>query len=349
MSDQPENPDLNRAVRYLQLALPEMTEHKVPATPRNYAVWYEYVLGHNPELNALIDARKGSGAPFTEAFNDSLYQQFIADRGKAAIDNIRENVRQLINEMLHQAERQGQSLDTYLTTLESASQKLAGDQSQVDLPALVGELLSETRSQRASTSDIQASVKTMADEIRALRKEVERLHQEANTDPLTRVANRRAFDIALDNAIASAKLNGQPLSVVMLDIDYFKKVNDTHGHLVGDKVLRFIASVLRRQTKGKDTVARYGGEEFAIIMPETPLQGAEAATENIRRAIAAQVLHDSVENQHIGHVTISAGISEYVYGEEPDTLVSRADAALYRAKQNGRNRVEVADEAPHPA
>ncbi|RMF16220.1 MAG: diguanylate cyclase [Gammaproteobacteria bacterium] len=343
-----EHDELSRAVRYLQLALPEMAEHGVPATPRNYAVWYEYVLGHNTELNTLIDERKASGAPFTDAFNDSLYQQFIADRGKAAVDHIRESVRQLINELLAQAERQGQDLDSYLSTLEAVTRKLADTPNDIDLPELVQELLTETRSQRQSTSDIQANMARMVEEIKSLRQEVERLHQEANTDPLTRVANRRALEVALDNAISTAKLQGHALSIIILDIDHFKRINDSHGHVVGDKVLRFIASVLRRQTKGKDTVARYGGEEFVVVLPETPLEGARAVAENIRQRIAGQLLHDSVEDRRIGHVTISAGVATYIYGESADDLIHRADSALYQAKQNGRNRVESAESEPHP-
>jgi diguanylate cyclase len=156
---------------------------------------------------------------------------------------------------------------------------------------------------------------------------------EARTDALTQVANRRSFDDALARRIEEQQRRGLDTSVVLLDVDHFKKVNDVHGHQVGDEVLRHVAQVLRQQMTEVDLVARYGGEEFAIVFP-TALAMARGTAERARAAINAAVLR--MEGREL-RVAASAGIAELQSGEDQATLIKRADAALYAAKNGGRN------------
>ncbi|MBI5407985.1 MAG: diguanylate cyclase [Nitrospirae bacterium] len=162
-----------------------------------------------------------------------------------------------------------------------------------------------------------------------------RLYEETRSlslhDPLTGLANRRLMEINLEKDLAIAKRYGKPLSVVMLDIDYFKKYNDKYGHTAGDRLLSGIGRILSREVRASDLAVRYGGEEFLIIMPETDLQKAREAAERLRKA---------VENE--AGVTISLGVSSYRNDIlKKEDLIVCADSALYRAKQNGRNRVEA--------
>lgn len=150
-------------------------------------------------------------------------------------------------------------------------------------------------------------------------------------DPLTRLANRRLMEIMLETNITMAKRFKKPLSVIMLDIDHFKKYNDTFGHTAGDKLLVEIASILLKETRGIDLTVRYGGEEFFILLPETDLTGACEVAERIRNAVKTAT-----------GVTISLGAASYHKGiKKNEELIKNADNALYRAKQKGRNRVEV--------
>ena len=166
------------------------------------------------------------------------------------------------------------------------------------------------------------------------------LRFQATTDPLTGLSNRLKFNQALATEISRSTRYKTPLSLVLYDVDNFKVVNDTHGHQIGDKVLvqlsRFVPGLLRNT----DLLARWGGEEFVILTPGSDGDMAYQATEKLRNAIA-QVGFDE-----IGTVTCSFGVAQYVYGDTADTLISRADGALYRAKLNGRNRVELASRPP---
>jgi diguanylate cyclase len=136
--------------------------------------------------------------------------------------------------------------------------------------------------------------------------------------------------------------------VLMIDIDHFKKINDTYGHLVGDKVIRFVADTLKKQVKGKDTVARFGGEEYVILLPETTLSGALSVAENIRSAIEKTRIKRLETDEAISQVMVSIGVARYLPGESTDQLLDRADAALYTSKSKGRNRITIEDGAVIP-
>jgi diguanylate cyclase (GGDEF)-like protein len=168
----------------------------------------------------------------------------------------------------------------------------------------------------------------------------EELQHHATTDALTGLPNRRHLMAAMETEVRRAGRAGRPLSLALLDVDRFKAINDTHGHPVGDEVLRVTAEELLKVTRGGDLLGRFGGEEFAIIMPETNLDQAHLACERLRRAVAERILH--YPNGTSGRVTISSGVALLAGGEGCDHLVSRADGALYQAKAGGRNLVKLA-------
>jgi diguanylate cyclase (GGDEF)-like protein len=168
----------------------------------------------------------------------------------------------------------------------------------------------------------------------------DRLYQQASCDPLTGIANRNHLQRELSKFIALSSRYNRDFSVMMLDLDFFKQVNDAYGHDVGDNVLKLVANILTNNTRGHDVVARFGGEEFVILLPETPLSGAVVVAERIRLAIE----HCNFKPLGCPHgVTISIGISEFpIHGIDPKELMNRADEALYEAKTSGRNRVCMA-------
>lgn len=160
------------------------------------------------------------------------------------------------------------------------------------------------------------------------------------TDPLTGLYNRLKIDQTLDAEILRAQRTGQALSVIMLDLDHFKQVNDVFGHQAGDQVLVTLAALLRLRTREIDVVGRWGGEEFIVICPHTALDGALALAESVRATI------DTHPFARVRHVSASLGVSSYVAGDTGKDLVARADAALYVAKNAGRNRVQANSVAP---
>ncbi|MBT3238837.1 MAG: GGDEF domain-containing protein [Rhodospirillaceae bacterium] len=168
----------------------------------------------------------------------------------------------------------------------------------------------------------------------------QRLEEMATIDHLTRAVSRQAFDLLFSQAIHSTnRHDGGVLSVIMLDIDHFKKVNDTYGHLGGDEVLRSVAESIHSQVRKVDILCRWGGEEFLLLLPDCDAEAARQLAEKIRIAVAACETH---LGSAVISVTLSAGITQYTVADSEDSLIRRADVALYEAKQNGRDQVKVA-------
>ena len=169
------------------------------------------------------------------------------------------------------------------------------------------------------------------------------LYELAMVDGLTGLFMRRYFDARIDEEIERSKRFGTPFSVVMIDVDDFKKLNDTYGHLIGDRVLRAIANTVKQQMRGVDTAARYGGEELAIILPRTEMLNAYNVGERIRSAIVDLRITTDDDTPKVLNVTASFGISSYPESRVStgEDLVRKADQALYRAKKMGKNRVEL--------
>jgi diguanylate cyclase (GGDEF)-like protein len=161
------------------------------------------------------------------------------------------------------------------------------------------------------------------------------LAQLASTDLLTTTWNRRHFEQAVEGEIQRSSRYGHPVTMLLLDIDHFKRVNDTFGHTVGDQVIREVANCIRSVIRLSDSLTRWGGEEFIILMPNTGLSSAAVLAERIRESIAT---HDF---EGIGPVTASLGLAEYLPSGSQEEWLDRADRAMYRAKDKGRNRVEI--------
>lgn len=164
------------------------------------------------------------------------------------------------------------------------------------------------------------------------------------TDGLTGLFNHRHFHQLLGIQVSQSYLTPEPLSLILLDIDHFKKINDTFGHLTGDLVLREISNILRRAAPPNSAVARYGGEEFAVLLPRTDKEAASQLAESLRTQVEAHVVFDYATGNRIS-VTISLGVGEFTLGMGKSEFINLTDAALYTSKRSGRNRVTVAETA----
>ena len=190
----------------------------------------------------------------------------------------------------------------------------------------------------ARLQSLAERVAHMEQEAQGFREHLEEQRQKALIDPLTGLPNRAAWSERLEHEIGQWQQHGNTLMLAMLDLDHFKRINDNYGHLAGDKVLKIIASVLRKRLRGTDFIARFGGEEFVLLMPSTTPASGLKLLETLRASIEACPFHFRGEPVT---VTLSMGLAAFKPGEHSDLVLKRADQALYRAKNAGRNRVEM--------
>ncbi len=217
------------------------------------------------------------------------------------------------------------------TTLEGMQQELgSGDELRVQIM----QLIAHNKALKSHTAQTEERLKEQAKLIRQLQNKL-------RVDPLTGLYNRRALESDLKREITRARRYQFPLSVVMADLDHFKRINDNYGHQVGDRVLQKLAAILRHTVREVDCLYRYGGEEFVILLPHTPCKNAMVLAERVRTKVARHVFTARRAGAKI-KVTVSLGISELHVDDNEESLLLRTDRALYRAKNRGRNRAEAA-------
>ncbi|HRN87525.1 GGDEF domain-containing protein [Hyphomicrobium sp.] len=229
--------------------------------------------------------------------------------------------------------------ETYARSLANAQGRLAGLTEADQVRVVVSLLVAENERMRLASEQDKHKLENSAREIDALQTSLRGAEEATLTDPLTGIGNRRLFNDAMKKAIQDSHAQRVPLSLIMCDIDHFKRVNDMFGHDVGDEIIRALARVIETSVRETDSVARYGGEEFAIILPGTELNRAKETADRIRRQFGAKQFAIRKTNQKIGQVTASFGVAEHRPGDDVQEFVRRADAKLYEAKARGRDRV----------
>lgn len=326
---------------WLRLALPMMARNGVPVTPPNYAVWYAYISGEHQALRAEIQALLDAGQKVDAERTAELHRRYLAPWTDERIEAARSTLGGLAQGLAGSMEEAGNEVSRYQRSLAESCERLKDPLAARQMRALIDRLAAETAAMRSSGERLRERLEESRREVEALRRELDQARHEAHTDALTGLLNRKG----LDSALAEIGDDGEHC-LLMIDIDRFKRVNDRFGHLVGDRVIQFVASTIRQCVKGRDTVSRFGGEEFAVLLPYTPFSGARSVAETVRSTIAAGTLVRSSTKEPIGQITVSVGVARRHPGETPSALIARADAALYRAKELGRNRVEPEEAEP---
>ena len=320
-------------------ALNLMEANKVWPTPHNFEIWLYVVADPQSALAQEVLRLIDSGEPMTEEISEVLANKYISRMRLS--DEVRDAGLKLTKELssitavIADAQK---SQRNYNQTLENASGELSHeDPSQI--ADLIHTLKAATKKVIQQSSELESRLSSSSLEVLKLRKHLEQVRIEAMTDALTNLANRKAFDERLEK---HCDTEDAPLTLAVIDIDHFKKFNDTWGHQTGDQVLRYVASVLARVGREPRMAARYGGEEFGLIFPGESLEFTHAIMDQVRSEISSRQLKRRSTNEDLGSVTISVGLAERLKGEDAFSLVDRADAALYTSKKNGRNRVSCA-------
>ncbi|MDC9724874.1 MAG: GGDEF domain-containing protein [Gammaproteobacteria bacterium] len=315
-------------------------------TPANYAVWYEYVSGNNIALNDAVDVHlEDSGALSDEESRDLYTRFFDREKDQAALLELRQDLKRILAEVLGFVGTGATASKKSSEKLLSVIDKLKPDMTRDEIHAVTEEVLFEARTAMSSSEILSERLNATMAEMQDMKKDLDDAKREAKTDTLTKLANRKAFDSILEKATKDADSSGIEVSMIFADLDLFKKINDTHGHLVGDQVLKVVAKSLKGAVKGRDLVARYGGEEFAIILLNTSIDNAKKLAENIRSEIAAKRIQRRDNRKSLGNITMSFGVARYFPSEGSESFLQRVDRALYMSKRKGRNTVS---EAPPP-
>ena len=329
-----------RTMAFAEIALGQMKALRQPATPRNYEIWYAYATGYNPSLNQTINEMLARNGTLTEADLERVYSSYLSPiRITDRIDNVGSRVADEIGQVMAMIDAAAGSASNYSESLAGMSQKISSTKDREGLRTIVESLVQTTNEMQQTNNSLEEKLSASKQEINQLQENLEVVRTESLTDPMTGLANRKFFDEALAKAITETATHGEPLSLMMVDIDHFKTFNDTYGHLTGDQVLRLVATSLKQNVKGQDVAARYGGEEFAVVLPSTQLRSALTVADHIRRAAMSKELMKRSTGQHLGRITVSVGVATLHKGDTVQSLIERADACLYAAKRNGRNRV----------
>lgn len=335
----PETEDFPTILRRARSAVDLLAQLKIPPTPARFTVTFLHQTGDMAELSQAINRLVGQDK-LTPLAVDELYQQFFgrsldeADLRDASrrFERTVADVVDCIDVANGNAERYG----TVLADLTSQSEVLLAE----NMAHTVANVLGETQRMAEMNRQLEARLQSSSHEIELLRSHMERLEKEASLDTLTGIANRKAMDKALREAVVQSTREDRPLSLLMIDIDHFKLFNDTHGHQLGDQVLKLVARYMSDCIKGQDTAARYGGEEFCVILPNTRLDDAVHVGDEIRRHVSGKKVINRRTGLQLGQITLSVGVALFRPGESGADLVNRADEALYLAKQLGRNQVK---------
>ncbi len=331
-----------QSAELLRLALAEMGRHEAAFTPVTFAVWYEHLAGINPPLSDAIREEAKTEPRFSDPTIDRLYRKYVAELDTAKAEQISDRFQRMMTGVAEAAKETGETAGEFGNKLSELSANLPSEDAG-PLSDWLRDALSGTTQMQTALQTLKDQVASSQQEIASLRADLEQQRVDSTMCPLSRVLNRRGFDLQLDKMLKTQPAAGRGHALVMLDIDHFKKVNDTHGHLIGDRVIAALGEVMKvTATMPGSTCARYGGEEFALLLPSTtPADGVKLA-ELLRNRVKAMKVRNRSTNEVVLTITVSAGIAVAAPGEESSSLIARADAALYRSKQGGRDRVTAA-------
>ncbi|AUG51833.1 GGDEF domain-containing protein [Thalassospira marina] len=322
--------------------LEALREYNLSPVPELFHVWFVYFADENPDIFRTLDMARQQGTAIDEKQLLELYHRFILHRQTTEfLRQGMENFADVIENSEHSIASVTTELNVYNKVLDEADAILRRDGQKFEI---LGAVARHTRQVQQTVTTLADQLHTYHQQISHLQVELQKAREQSFTDGLTRVSNRLHFEQLLADLTSGQEegRDAEPFSLLLIDLDQFKQINDRYGHRVGDEILVLIAKILKSNVKGRDTVSRYGGDEFTVLLPQTTLDEALFLAEDLCNRVRAREVRAKSSGTSFGHMTISIGVAEYQKGEGPASLVDRADNALYRAKQAGRDQYSVA-------
>lgn len=330
--------DIETSFETLKQTVPLLVKHNIAAVPTNYALWYTYVSNESPQLNQELEQVIETGQAMSEVKTTELYRQYLAEKEEVDAWQLRQSMEAMLLELSQSMKDTRADTNDFKTVIDSSLDNLAKVEKEglsvQEVMSLVRNMVQEVQSIRQSTISFSGSLHNAEKEIERLKSQLQESQQAALYDALTGLCNRRYFDSELES-----KLGMETVSLMLIDIDHFKKLNDNHGHLMGDMVLKAVAKKLQNACRDNAQVFRYGGEEFAVLLPNTNLKKARHLADVMRRAVEKVAVKDRRSGIMLGDITASVGVAQLESNEKAAAFIDRADKLLYQAKDLGRNRV----------
>lgn len=332
-----------KTAEYLRLSLAKLTELNLPADPLNYSLAYQYYSGKNVFFQEKLEEFIGQGQAWDEQQAQAWFNRYVIECEQIIVGEVKQELVKTVAHIFGTLTDIAGKASLSNERLKRHIDHLAGSKTQTQILASAMEILEDTRKFVRESRDFEDQVASYSHEVEVLKDELCKAKQEASHDALTGLNNRRAFDNKIEHLVNDRRSQLSQFSLMNIDIDHFKKVNDSYGHLVGDKVLQTIAKVITATLRSSDFAARIGGEEFAVLLPNTFVDEAQKVAEKLRREIQALRLRHTSTGEQLSTITVSIGLAGFRQGESVQAIFDRADAAMYRAKRAGRNRVIVGD------
>ncbi|MCH4150719.1 MAG: GGDEF domain-containing protein [Sphingobium sp.] len=314
--------------------------HDLDLTVVNFGLALDYLTGNDHQIEKAVRAILSEKGQLT----NGVVEQIVAERhaGEMTAEGLGQmlsTVEENLSKFSNLASESSASASDYGEALQAKVKDMGGNAAP---DQVVSALIGLTRSMVEKSRQIEAEMRESQKKTRALQQNLEQARKAAEQDHLTGLPNRRAFEARLKEEVALAQANGESLSVAFCDIDHFKKINDTHGHDTGDRVLKFVGSLLAKISGEKCHVARHGGEEFVMVFRGKTASEACEIVDQTRADLASRNLVDRNSGERMNQVSFSGGVADAFAYPDPRDALKAADQALYLAKEHGRNRVYMA-------
>ena len=334
----------DQAAGYLRQAVPKMVKHKIVPNPLNYTLWYSYYSNVFPSLNKALDKTLERYGTCPPDISESLFFRHISqldNDNEEQLVHFQKAFTHLVDGLADSMGHTAQQTNDYSQALMENLTELGSHGVDDAVAPVLNKLSANVNAICSANEEFQGQLSAAQSEINKLKGELENSKKEASTDPLTGLYNRRVFE-AIYNQFVDDENNTDNITLIMMDVDKFKVFNDTHGHLVGDQILKFIGQLLKKECKEPVVPVRLGGEEFALLCPRFRLEQAQSVAENIRVKLASVPFNSKRTGKRIPPVTASFGVAQKRADDSLTNMIERADVALYAAKDAGRNQVKLA-------
>ncbi len=333
-----------QAASYLRQAIPTMVKHNIVPNPLNYTLWYSYFSEAFPELNKELDQALGRYGTCPTKVGEALFVQHISqldDDNSLQLENFQKAFSHVVDNLSDSIDYTSKQTTGYSAALQDNIAALQEHGLDDSITPVLSQLNTNANALCTAHAKFQSDLSAAQTEINTLKTKLEKSQREANTDHLTGLYNRRVFESIFEQ-FEEEHNEHDSLSLIIMDIDKFKLFNDTHGHLLGDQVLKFVGELLKTECPNNIVPVRFGGEEFAMLCPKYESKKAYCVAEKIRAKLASVPFNSKKTGEKIPPITASFGVATKNGKEILSQIIERADQALYAAKEAGRNQVKLA-------